>query len=343
MHPPGLLRLGDGLVAEMGGGLVGLGLGGHPGGLSVVAAAPYKAGRAQRNRGGGESLPELPEVETVRRGLEPVLAGPRHRARRGPPARPALAVPAAARRAADRPPGRPALRRRSKYLLADLDGGETLILHLGMSGRLLVSGRAGRRLPSPAPGAGEARPRGARRRGRRAGHLQRRPPLRRPRPLADARARGAPAPRRARPRAARQRLRRRLPRRAPDRPPDARSRRCSATSGWSRASATSTSAEALWRARISPLRLARDVTAGRGRDAGRGGPRRPRRRHRRRRLVACATTARPTASSATSSIPSPSTTARASPARAAAGRSCGRCSRAGRASGARLARPDAGW
>ncbi len=33
-----------------------------------------------------------------------------------------------------------ALRRRSKYLLADLDRGETLILHLGMSGRMLVSG-----------------------------------------------------------------------------------------------------------------------------------------------------------------------------------------------------------
>jgi formamidopyrimidine-DNA glycosylase len=34
------------------------------------------------------------------------------------------------------------LRRRSKYLLADLDTGETLIVHLGMSGRLLVSGAA---------------------------------------------------------------------------------------------------------------------------------------------------------------------------------------------------------
>jgi formamidopyrimidine-DNA glycosylase len=33
-----------------------------------------------------------------------------------------------------------ALRRRSKYILADLDGGETLIAHLGMSGRMLVSG-----------------------------------------------------------------------------------------------------------------------------------------------------------------------------------------------------------
>jgi formamidopyrimidine-DNA glycosylase len=33
-----------------------------------------------------------------------------------------------------------ALRRRSKYLLADLDSGETLLVHLGMSGRMLVSG-----------------------------------------------------------------------------------------------------------------------------------------------------------------------------------------------------------
>jgi len=33
-----------------------------------------------------------------------------------------------------------ALRRRSKYLLADLDSGETLLVHLGMSGRMTVSG-----------------------------------------------------------------------------------------------------------------------------------------------------------------------------------------------------------
>jgi len=37
------------------------------------------------------------------------------------------------------------LRRRSKYLLADLDTGETLIVHLGMSGRMIVSGAAGGR------------------------------------------------------------------------------------------------------------------------------------------------------------------------------------------------------
>ncbi len=34
------------------------------------------------------------------------------------------------------------LRRRSKYILADLGSGETLIIHLGMSGRMLVSGAA---------------------------------------------------------------------------------------------------------------------------------------------------------------------------------------------------------
>jgi formamidopyrimidine-DNA glycosylase len=34
-----------------------------------------------------------------------------------------------------------ALRRRSKYILADLDAGETLLVHLGMSGRILVSGQ----------------------------------------------------------------------------------------------------------------------------------------------------------------------------------------------------------
>ncbi len=39
------------------------------------------------------------------------------------------------------------LGRRSKYLLADLDTGETLIIHLGMSGRMLVSGAAGRDMP----------------------------------------------------------------------------------------------------------------------------------------------------------------------------------------------------
>ena len=85
-------------------------------------------------------MPELPEVETVRRGLEPVLVGPCDRACRRPP-RPTCAG-RSRRGLADRLTGAriEALGRRSKYLLAALDRGETLIVHLGMSGRMLVSG-----------------------------------------------------------------------------------------------------------------------------------------------------------------------------------------------------------
>ncbi len=84
-------------------------------------------------------MPELPEVETVRRGLEPVLAG--RVIASAEVRRPDLRWPFP-ERLAERLTGRrvTALRRRSKYLLGDLDGGETLIVHLGMSGRLLVSG-----------------------------------------------------------------------------------------------------------------------------------------------------------------------------------------------------------
>jgi formamidopyrimidine-DNA glycosylase len=86
-------------------------------------------------------MPELPEVETVRRGLEPVLVG--RRILRAEVRRPDLRWPFPPRMAA-RLTGATvtALRRRSKYLLADLDRGETLIMHLGMSGRVLVSGAA---------------------------------------------------------------------------------------------------------------------------------------------------------------------------------------------------------
>ncbi|HET9067706.1 MAG TPA: bifunctional DNA-formamidopyrimidine glycosylase/DNA-(apurinic or apyrimidinic site) lyase [Amaricoccus sp.] len=97
-------------------------------------------------------MPELPEVETVRRGLEPVLAG--RRIVRAEVRRPDLRWPFPPR-LAERLTGRRvvALGRRSKYLLAELDGGETLILHLGMSGRLLVSGAAVGSFhhPHPAP------------------------------------------------------------------------------------------------------------------------------------------------------------------------------------------------
>lgn len=84
-------------------------------------------------------MPELPEVETVRRGLLPVLEGAV--IARADVNRPDLRWPLP-ERMAERLSGKrvAALRRRSKYLLADLDSGETLLVHLGMSGRMLVSG-----------------------------------------------------------------------------------------------------------------------------------------------------------------------------------------------------------
>lgn len=84
-------------------------------------------------------MPELPEVETVRRGLGPVMEG--KVIVRAEVNRPDLRWPLPEGMAA-RLTGRRvlALRRRSKYLLADLEGGETLLVHLGMSGRMLVSG-----------------------------------------------------------------------------------------------------------------------------------------------------------------------------------------------------------
>lgn len=85
-------------------------------------------------------MPELPEVETVRRGLEPALAGAR-----------------LARVEARRPDLRFAfpdgfvqrligarierLERRGKYLIAPTDRGESLIMHLGMTGRFTVEGQ----------------------------------------------------------------------------------------------------------------------------------------------------------------------------------------------------------
>ena len=84
-------------------------------------------------------MPELPEVETVRRGLLPVMEGAV--IARAEVNRPDLRWPLPDRMA-DRLTGRRvmALRRRSKYILADLDSGETLLVHLGMSGRMLISG-----------------------------------------------------------------------------------------------------------------------------------------------------------------------------------------------------------
>ena len=91
-------------------------------------------------------MPELPEVETVRRGLAPVMEGVR--IAQADVRRPDLRWPFPPRMA-DRLTGATVLRlrRRSKYILADLDTGETLLIHLGMSGRMLVSGAQGRDMP----------------------------------------------------------------------------------------------------------------------------------------------------------------------------------------------------
>ncbi len=84
-------------------------------------------------------MPELPEVETVRCGLAPVMEG--QVIARAQVNRPDLRWPFPPDMAARLSGARVlALRRRSKYLLADLDRGETLLIHLGMSGRMLVSG-----------------------------------------------------------------------------------------------------------------------------------------------------------------------------------------------------------
>ncbi|KAJ57361.1 5-hydroxymethyluracil DNA glycosylase [Actibacterium mucosum KCTC 23349] len=84
-------------------------------------------------------MPELPEVETVRRGLQPSMEGAV--IARATVNRPDLRWPFPDRMA-DRLTGARVLRlgRRSKYILADLDTDETLIIHLGMSGRMTVSG-----------------------------------------------------------------------------------------------------------------------------------------------------------------------------------------------------------
>jgi formamidopyrimidine-DNA glycosylase len=84
-------------------------------------------------------LPELPEVETVRRGLAPVMEG--QRIALAELRRTGLRWPFP-ERMAERLTGARVerLRRRSKYILGDLDSGETLLIHLGMSGRMLISG-----------------------------------------------------------------------------------------------------------------------------------------------------------------------------------------------------------
>ena len=84
-------------------------------------------------------MPELPEVETVRRGLEPILVG--NAFARVEQRRLDLRFPLP-QRFGERLLGRTveALGRRAKYLLARLDDGEVLVMHLGMTGRFSIDG-----------------------------------------------------------------------------------------------------------------------------------------------------------------------------------------------------------
>jgi len=84
-------------------------------------------------------MPELPEVETVLRGLAPVLEG--RTIVKAKVNRPDLRWPFP-ENMAGRISGQKIskLWRRSKYILADLSSGESLLVHLGMSGRILISG-----------------------------------------------------------------------------------------------------------------------------------------------------------------------------------------------------------
>ncbi len=86
-------------------------------------------------------MPELPEVETVRRGLAPAMEGTRFakvEARRGDLRWP-LPKDFAKRLEGNKVEG---LGRRGKYLLADLSSGDVLMMHLGMSGSFHIA-RAG--------------------------------------------------------------------------------------------------------------------------------------------------------------------------------------------------------
>ncbi len=87
-------------------------------------------------------MPELPEVETVTRGLTPAMRG--HRFVRVEQRRPNLRFPLP-ERFVTRLEGRTVtgLRRRAKYILVDLNDGEVLVMHLGMSGRFTISATSG--------------------------------------------------------------------------------------------------------------------------------------------------------------------------------------------------------
>ncbi len=87
-------------------------------------------------------MPELPEVETVRRGLAPVMEGATFI--KVEQRRPNLRV-AFPRGFVKRLTGRKVVSvgRRAKYLVIDLDDGNVLIVHLGMSGSFRIEAEDG--------------------------------------------------------------------------------------------------------------------------------------------------------------------------------------------------------
>ncbi len=97
-------------------------------------------------------MPELPEVETVVRGLRPKLEG--YRLKRVEQRRPDLRFPLP-ENFAERLTGRRVerIQRRAKYMLLYLDDGQALLCHLGMSGRMTIVE------PPPAPKGSKGAPR----------------------------------------------------------------------------------------------------------------------------------------------------------------------------------------
>ncbi len=95
-------------------------------------------------------MPELPEVETVRQGLRPALEGAR--LSEVVQRRKDLRFPLP-KRFAQRLTGARVTRlgRRAKYLMAELDNGETWVTHLGMTGRFTVGELAPGRFAHEAP------------------------------------------------------------------------------------------------------------------------------------------------------------------------------------------------
>jgi formamidopyrimidine-DNA glycosylase len=84
-------------------------------------------------------VPELPEVETIRRDLEPLVVGRRITGVEVDPATLHLLAAVPIETLRENLAGRTvvALGRRGKYLLLGLDDGRTLVIHLRMTGRVV--------------------------------------------------------------------------------------------------------------------------------------------------------------------------------------------------------------